>query len=274
MARDRRIAVVTGAARGIGKAIAQVLGGRCAAVALVDVLEEELEETAAAIREAGGRAQVLATDITDARQVAAMAQAVQDELGPPDILVNNAGTFSVIGPVWECDPDRWFRDVRTNLYGSFLVTRSLVKPMVDRKSGYVINIVSSGGVGDPHPFSSSYACSKTGLMRLTEGLAAETREQGVKVFAVGPPAIRSEMTKFIAYGSEGKRWRPGFDRIFDEGSDVASPTIVGDLILRLVNGEADALTGRYVEPHRPLGEVLARTDEILEKDLYTLRIRR
>lgn len=274
MARDGRIALVTGAARGIGRAIALALSSRCAAVALVDVLEAELEETAEAIREDGGRAQVLPTDITDAAQVEAMAQAVQDELGPPDIVVNNAGTFSVIGPVWECDPDRWFRDVRTNLYGSFLVTRSLVKSMVDRESGYVINIVSSGGVGDPHPFSTSYACSKTGLMRLTEGLAAETREHGVKVFAVGPPAIRSEMTRFIAFGQEGKRWRPGFDRIFEEESDVASPAIVGDLILRLIGGEADALTGRYLEPHRDLDALLSRVEEVIEKDLHTLRIRR
>lgn len=91
--------------------------------------------------------------------------------------------------------------------------------MVARRSGRVVNVVSSGGVGDPHPYSTSCASSKSGLMRLTEGLAKETEEHGVKVFAVGPPAVLTEMTKFIMKDTGGKTWRPDFPRYMADGND-------------------------------------------------------
>jgi len=144
--------------------------------------------------------------------------------------------------------------------------------MVKRRRGYVINIVSSGGVGDPHPYSTSYASSKTGLMRLTEGLAKEVQEHGVKVFAVGPPAILTEMTKFIMNDPGGKKWRPGFGKNLLEGHGHP-PELVANFILELVSGKVDRLTGRYFLPHQNLDELIKRTDEIISNDLFTLRIR-
>jgi NAD(P)-dependent dehydrogenase (short-subunit alcohol dehydrogenase family) len=215
----------------------------------------------------------IVADITDAAQVGALVAEAEVDLGPVDILVNCAGTFSVIGPVWEVDPEKWFHDVRVNLYGSFLVSRAVVGRMVTRHRGYVINIVSSGGVGDPHPYSTSYASSKTGLMRLTEGLAKEVEGYGIKVFAVAPPAVLTEMTRFIIDDPGGKRWRPGFSRMFEEGRD-ASPEAVADLCLRLVCGEADELSGRYILFTQDLDELVAHAGEIVERDLWTLRIRK
>ena len=266
------VVIVTGAARGVGRAIAKGYAGRGACVALVDVLQEELEQTAAQIGATGATVLPVVADITVVSEVEAMAARVEATLGPVDVLVNNAGTFSVIGPVWEVDPERWFRDVRTNLYGSFLVCRAIVGGMVARKRGYVINVVSSGGVGDPHPHCTSYASSKTGLMRLTEGLAQEVREHGIVVFAVAPPAILTDMTRFILDDPGGKKWRPNFGDLFAQGLD-SPPEAVAELCLELVSGKADALTGRYLLVQRDLDEVLARTDEIVREDLLTLRIR-
>lgn len=266
------VVIVTGAARGIGQAIARAYAGRGARVALVDVLAEAVHETAAGLGRTGAAVVPVVADVTQAAQVDAMAARVREELGPADVLVNCAGTFSVIGPVWEVDPEKWFRDVQVNLYGSFLVCRAVVGGMVARRRGYVINIVSSGGVGDPHPYSTSYACSKTGLMRLTEGLARETEEYGVKVFAVAPPAILTEMTRFIMEDPGGQRWRPGFRRIFEEGRDCP-PEAVAELCVELVSGRADALSGRYLLVRQDLDELLGRTDEVLAGDLLTLRIR-
>jgi len=144
--------------------------------------------------------------------------------------------------------------------------------MVARKRGYVINVVSSGGVGDPHPYSTSYASSKTGLMRLTEGLAKEVQEHGVKVFAVAPSAILTDMTKFILNDPGGKTWRPEFKRIFEEGRDCP-PELVADLILELVSGRADHLTGRYFPAQRDLDEIIEQSDRIMAEDLLALRIR-
>jgi len=266
------VAIVTGAARGVGRAIAEALASQGARVAVVDILADQLQKTAAEMRESGATVLPIVMDITLVSQVDAMAEKAQDELGPIDILVNNAGTFSYIGPVWEAEPEKWFRDIRTNLYGSFLVCRAVVKGMVERRRGYVINIVSSGGVGDPHPYSTSYASSKTGLMRLTEGLAKEAQKHGIKVFAVGPPAILTEMTRFIMNDDGGKKWRPGFGQELLEGRGYR-PEVVANFILELVSGKADRLTGRYFLPHRNLDEIIERTDEIISEDLFTLRIR-
>ena len=273
MQLNRTVVVVTGAARGIGRAIAEAFSARGANVAIVDVLAEQLQRTADEMKKAGGTVLPITTDITVACQVDSMAGKVRNEFGNVDILVNNAGTFSVIGPVWEVDHEKWFRDVRVNLYGNFLVCRAFVQDMVARKKGYVINVVSSGGVGDPHPYSTSYASSKTGLMRLTEGLAKETEEHGVKVFAVAPPAIFTEMTKFIMNDSGGKKWRPGFGKNLGEGRGHP-PELVANLIINLVSGRVDNLTGRYFLATQDFEELVKQADKIVAEDFWTLRIRK
>lgn len=266
------VVVVTGAARGVGRVVAEAFAGRGARVALVDCLENELRETSVRMREAGRRVFPVVTDVTVPADVEAMVAEVEGELGAIDVLVNNAGTLSVIAPVWEADPELWFRDTRVNLYGSFLCCRAAVRGMVERGRGYVINMVSSGGVGDPHPYTTSYACSKTALMRLTEGLAAEAGGHGVRVFAVAPPAILTDMTRFIMEDAGGKKWRPDFKGIFEEGRGHP-PELVAELAVGLTSGAADRLSGRYFLATTDLGETIGRTDEILEKDLLTLRIR-
>jgi len=267
------VALVTGAARGIGKAIAEAFASSGAEVALVDVLAEALNETAQEIQNTGATALSVVTDVTNVAQVDAMVAEVERRLGSPDILINNAGTFSYVGPVWEADPEKWFRDVRVNLYGSFLCCRAVVKRMVERQRGYVINVVSSGGVGDPHAYSTSYASSKTGLMRMTEGLAKEVAEHGIKAFALAPPAILTDMTRFIMDVPGGRKWRPTFGNIFKEGRDHP-PEMVADWAVKLVSGEADDLSGRYFLVTQDFDDVMERTEEILEDDLLTLRIRK
>lgn len=264
--------VVTGAARGLGKAIARALLAHGARVAVVDVSAEELQETAAEFRRADRTVLPVVADVTVPEQVERMARQATDRLGPLEVLVNNAGTFSYIGPVWEADPEKWFRDIRVNLYGSFLVCRAVVGRMVQRRRGYVVNVVSSGGVGDPHPYSTSYASSKAGLMRLTEGLAKEVEPHGVKVFAVAPPAVLTEMTRFIMNDPGGKKWRPGFGRALLAGRGCP-PEKVAALVLKLLSGRADALSGRYVRVQDEFESLVERTEEIIAGDLLTLRIR-
>jgi NAD(P)-dependent dehydrogenase (short-subunit alcohol dehydrogenase family) len=273
MQLEESVCIVTGAARGLGAAIATALAGQGAILALVDIQDVALYNTAAQLAAQGVRALPIVADITIPEQVEAMSAQVEAVLGPIEVLVNNAGTFSVIGPVWETDPELWFRDVKTNLYGNYLVCRSVVGRMVARQRGYVINIVSSGGVGDPHPYSTSYASSKAGLMRLTEGLAAEVAEYGIVVFAVAPPAILTDMTRFIVDDPGGRKWRPAFRSIFEQGRDHP-PELVADLVVELLSGRADQLTGRYILATGNLETLIAQADQIVEEDLWTLRIRK
>jgi NAD(P)-dependent dehydrogenase (short-subunit alcohol dehydrogenase family) len=267
------VAIVTGAARGLGKAIAAALVAQGAAVALVDIQDAVLYGTAAQLAAQGARVLPIVADITVPEQVEAMTTQAEAALGPIDVLVNNAGTFSVIAPVWETDPELWFRDVKINLYGSYLVCWAVVGQMMARKRGYVINIVSSGGVGDPHPYSTSYASSKAGLMRLTEGLAAEVAAHGIAVFAVAPPAILTEMTRFIMNDPGGQKWRPTFRTLFERGRDHP-PELVADLVIELLSGRADRLSGRYILATEDLEALISQADQIVEQDRWTLRIRK
>ena len=264
-------AVVTGAARGIGRSIAEALVAQGARVALLDRLEGPLGETAAALRRSGAHVLSLVADITNAAEVEAAAGRIERELGPVECLVNNAGTLSYVGPLWEADPDTWLKDVRVNLYGTFLMCRAFVGGMVERRRGCVINMVSMGGVGDPHPFLSSYAGSKAGLMRITEGLAREVEESGVKVFALAPPAVRTDMTRFLVEDAGARRWRPGFKKLIDDAA--CPPEQVAARVLELLSGRADRLHGRFIRATDDLETLLARTDEILADDSLTLRIR-
>lgn len=267
-----RVVVVSGAGRGIGRAIARGFAVEGSRVALADVSEADLTATVHALEREGYAVLGCVTDTTVPASVDALWDAVHRTFGPIDVLVNNAGTFSSIAPIWETDPEMWFRDVRVNLYGSFLMSRRFVGDLVEKRAGYVVNIVSSGGVGDPHAYMTSYASSKTGLMRMTEGLAREVAPYDVKVFAVAPPAILTQMTRFIMEDDGGKRWRPGFKEVFERGED-SPPELIANLLLRLVDGSADRLTGRYILATDDLDETLARADAIVENDLLTLRIK-
>jgi NAD(P)-dependent dehydrogenase (short-subunit alcohol dehydrogenase family) len=265
------VVMITGAARGLGRKEAELFAARGSRLVLADVLEEELRATTAELRATGATVFARVADIADRAQVEAQVEAAEREVGPIDVLINNAGTFSVIGPVWEVDPGQWFRDIRTNLYGTFLCCQSVVRRMVPRGRGYVLNTVG-GGVSDPHPYCTSYASSKTGLLRLTEGLAAEAAPHGVKVFALAPTAVLTDMTRFIMDDPGGRKWRPNFKEIFEQGRD-GPPEVVANLALNLVSGRADALVGRYFEATADFEQLLARAEEVLADDLLTLRIR-
>ncbi len=268
-----QVVVVTGAGRGIGRAIAEAFAAEGAAVALLARSGGQLRDAAEAIRRSGGAALAVPTDVTDADAVRAAFDAARVELGTPDLLVNNAGSFSAIGPVWEVDPERWWRDVTTNLRGVFLCFREALRGMVELARGRVINVIG-GGTGSPFPHGSGYASSKAAVMRLTECAAAELREAGsrVAVFAMGPGLVRTDLTEYQVRSAEGQRWMPRIQALFREGKDVP-PTRAAALALALGSGRFDRLAGRCFGVGEDLEETLGQEADILRKDRKTLRFR-
>ena len=201
-----QVAVVTGAGRGIGAAIARKLAALGAVVILCGRKRDPLESTAAGIGEAGGRAEVLPCDVTDWRSVEAAAQHIDKTHGRADILVNNAGIGGFGGPLHEMPPDSWDAVLNTNLRGVYYCIRSFAPMMVRAKNGHIINISSLAGK-NPLPNGAAYAASKWGLNGLSYSVAEELRGHNIRVSVVCPGSVDTELSPHAGKDSK-KMLRP------------------------------------------------------------------
>ncbi|MEU9456172.1 SDR family NAD(P)-dependent oxidoreductase [Streptomyces sp. NPDC048277] len=193
MSLEGKVAVVTGGARGIGRAVATVLAARGAAVAVWDLNAEGAEKTVAEIQEAGGTAIAVAGDAADATAVAASAARTREELGPVAILVNNAGITGYV-PFTDLGEDAWDRMIGVNLKGPFLVTKELVPDMLAAGWGRIVNI-SSSSAQTGAPAMAHYAASKGGVIGLTRALAIEYADKGITVNHVPPGFIDTPLVR-------------------------------------------------------------------------------
>lgn len=266
---EGKVAVVTGAGRGIGRAIAEHLGAARATVCLISRTLVEVELGASAINNDGGSALALALDVTDRASVEGAFARIEDELGPVSVLVNNAGTLDSIGPLWEIDPDAWWRDVEVHVRGTMLCSHAALSGMVSRRSGRVVNVVGMlGQRGEPH--ATAYACAKAAMFRLTDCLSTELRDHGVGVFCISPGPVRTRMTSRLAETDEGRRLLPWFGELSD--SEWVPADGGAQLVVRVARGDADSLSGRFIHVSQDLDELLAHADEIQSSDRLVMRV--
>lgn len=187
MTHEGRVAVVTGAARGIGRALAVGLASRGARVAAVDLLD--VGETAAAARAAGGACEAIRADVASEEGVAAMADRVRAALGPCDILVNNAALLGT-APFLEVDYATWRRTITTNLDSHFLTAKAFLPGMVERGWGRIVGVASSSLLTST-PGLTAYMASKGGVLGFTSALANDVGRFGITVNAVSPGFTRT-----------------------------------------------------------------------------------
>jgi 3-oxoacyl-[acyl-carrier protein] reductase len=224
-----RTALVTGAGRGLGRALALGLSGAGLRVA---VLGRSRESLAGVVAELGDGVMPVVADVRDAAAVRAAVADAERSLDGIDLLVNNAGVIeSVEVPVWEADPGVWWDVVETDLRGPFHCVRAVVPGMLTRGGGRVVDLSSGAGAADREIYS-AYCAAKAGLFRLTGNLHLAGFSRGLRAFEISPGVVRTDMTAGMAMHAHRTDWTPAEALV--------------DLVLAVGSGRLDAWSGRFL----------------------------
>ena len=272
MELDGRVAVITGAGRGIGRAIAMAYAREGAKLALAARSESELEAAVGAVSEHGAEAIAVPTDVTNQEDTERLASRVVERFGRIDVLVNNAGISGPVGPLQGNDIDDWVSTITVNVTGTFLVCRAVIPVMLEQSGGKIINL-SGAGATNAWSNMSAYCSSKAAVVRLTEVLAQELDGKGITVNALGPGSVHTSMWDRMTEQAEAA----GADFIHQLGLRVtsgggASIDECAELAVWLASRESGALTGRLISAATDDFRGLPpRIGEIMAGEAYTLR---
>ena len=235
---DGKLALVTGASRGIGRAIAQALAAEGASVVLGARDEARLQEVVAAITASGGKAEALALDVARAESVAAGFEKLLAAHGRLDHLVNNAGiTRDTL--LLRMKPEQWSEVLDTNLTGAFLCTQAALRPMLKQRAGRIVNITSVVGLTG-NAGQANYAASKAGLIGFTKAVAREVASRNITVNAVAPGFIETDMTAAMT-----DKAKESMAAAIPLGR-VGSPQDVAGAVCFLVSDAAAYVTGQVL----------------------------
>jgi NAD(P)-dependent dehydrogenase (short-subunit alcohol dehydrogenase family) len=248
---DGQVAVVTGAGRGFGRAIAEGLAAAGAAVTVTARTESQLEETVAAIEAAGGQAMAIAGDVTSREDVLRVKQETEKRFGTATVVVHNAGVPWPFGPVWHVDPDRWWEAQAVHVRGAMLYLNTFVPGMIEHGGGRCI-VISSTASQAVRPNLSGYAVAKHAQNRLVEHLAEEGRPHNIFAWAVHPGSVFTGISIETISDPDAQHYLPGFverlhkQRATEDGS--IGLKACAEFCVALASGRGDPLSGRYLEP--------------------------
>ena len=274
MTLSGQIAIVTGASRGLGRGFAIALAEAGAHVVVTARSEPELLDVAEIIQQAGGKATVIAADVTDRSAVEGLVAKIEQEVGPIDLLINNAATLRVWGPIAEADPDEWWREMEINLRGPLLFMHAVLPHMLARRRGRIINVASAAGLHSAE-LTSAYGVSKAALIRLSETAAGETQAQGVKVFVIHPGDVSTPLWDNILQSPRAAELIPGAQRYYWEQQAQGALTpmeTAAAMVLLLASGQADGLSGCYLSVHDDLPNLIRQAVAIQQADRQKLRL--
>jgi|SRR5690625_4107085 len=191
MSLQNKVAIITGAGKGIGRATALALAEEGVSLGLIARTETDLQKVAEEVAKYDVRVAIATADVSDYTQVEKAVEKLYGELGTFDILINNAG-IAKFGSFLELPVEEWEQIVKVNLFGMYYVTRAVLPKMIEQKSGDIINISSTAGEKGG-PVTSAYSASKFGVMGLTESLAMEARKHDIRVTALTPSTVVTDL---------------------------------------------------------------------------------
>ena len=231
MLLEDKVALITGAGRGIGRAIALAFAAEGARIAVTGRNVERLASVVDEIRTAGGQAQAYSLDVTREEDAPRVVGQVLDSWGKIDVLVNNSGVIVYDTPVWDTTVEQWDLVMNTNLRGMFLTSRAVVPHMMERQQGVIVNIGSSSG-RMPEGDSGAYVASKFGVVGYTASLAHSLRQHGIRVNGINPDWVDTDMAR----ASE-----PGGDPSW------ITPQQIADAAIYLAARAPQLMTGQFID---------------------------
>ncbi len=262
--------LITGASKGIGKALVLDLAKNGAAIGLVARNEAALREVCREIAIHKGAAFPVAADLAERDTAGTIISRALKELGDIDVLINAAGIQAPIGLFVDNDLDTWERNLRVNLLGPVRLIHATLPIMIAKRQGKIINF-SGGGATAPRANFSAYATAKAALVRFTETLAVELAPHHIQINAVAPGAINTSMVdEVLAAGKEaGAEYQQALERAKTGGTPVA---FICDLVRFLISPESGELTGKLISaPYDPWREWAGQAAKLNSSPLYTIR---
>jgi NAD(P)-dependent dehydrogenase (short-subunit alcohol dehydrogenase family) len=226
---ENRVAVVTGASAGIGRATAELLADRGARVVVFARSEERLRELATRHE---GRMLAVSGDVADPDAIDRLFTECEKRFGDCDLLVNNAGMIAP-KPMIETTPEEWDRMFAVNVRGVYLASRRALRPMIARRAGAIVHVASVSGVIGPEKFpgNAAYNASKAAVIALTEAMAVEVKEYGIRVNCVSPGSVDTKMWSEVGGGAPA----------------AMTPTEVAEIILFLASDQSRPMNGQNVD---------------------------
>ncbi|MFQ6065925.1 MAG: SDR family NAD(P)-dependent oxidoreductase [bacterium] len=237
---EGKIAVVTGGARGIGKAIAQALAKEDAQVILCDLDYKSVQNTANDIRNQGFATSAVKMDVSCSKEVKRVFEDILNKHARVDILINNAGICSLT-PFEDISEEEWDKVISVNLKGTFLCCQAVMRAMISQRGGKIVNIASLAGKVGGILVGAHYSAAKAGIICLTKSLAKRMALYEVNVNAVAPGPIKTEMTEVWPENEKEK-----FRRLIPLG-DFGNPEDVAETVLFLVSDRARFITGEIID---------------------------
>jgi NAD(P)-dependent dehydrogenase (short-subunit alcohol dehydrogenase family) len=253
---ESKVALITGAAGGMGSQCALTYAKEGASLALIDINKKRLEKISGEVEDIGRKVLPITIDVSDEESVRNAVDSTVQFFGRIDILVNIAGHQGPGSSVWEVEPRAWLRTFEVNLWGMFLFCRYVIPYMVKRKIGKIINVTSGAG-NDPMPFFSGYAASKAGANHFTRTIAEELKPYGINVNAMGVRGITQMWRDVLDAGPGGGTTTASIRSQVEAGMN---PKVEENLpvFMFLASSASDHVTGQYIEANSLPAYVIAQ----------------